>query len=79
MGLDECERIIKAEYNLFCACTGTDKGMYVYITDGKFADKVLDLLIRKTHIIASSFKVIVIPEIPKNEAGKILYSKLIKE
>lgn len=53
--------------------------MYVYITDGKFADKVLDLLIRKTHIIASAFKVIVIPEIPKNEAGKILYSKLIKE
>ena len=79
VGLDECERIIKAEYNLFCACTGTDKGMYVYITDGKFADKVLDLLIRKTHIIASAFKVIVIPEIPKNEAGKILYSKLIKE
>ena len=79
VGLDECERIIKAEYNLSCACTGTDKGMYVYITDGKFTDKVLDLLIRKTHIIASAFKVIVIPEIPKNEAGKILYSKLIKE
>ena len=79
VGLDECERIIKAEYNLSCACTGTDKGMYVYITDGKFTDKVLDLLIRKTHIIASAFKVIAIPEIPKNEAGKILYSKLIKE
>ena len=59
--------------------TDMDKGMYVYITDGKFTDKVLDLLIRKTHIIASAFKVIVIPEIPKNEAGKILYSKLIKE
>lgn len=40
--------------------------------------KVLDLLIRKTHIIASAFKVIAIPEIPKNEAGKILYSKLIQ-
>ena len=64
------ERIIKAEYNLSCACTGTDKGMYVYITDGKFTDKVLDLLIRKTHIIASAFKSYCHPEIPKMKQEK---------
>ena len=79
VGLDECEKIIKDEYGIECACTGTDECMFVYITDENFIEKVKILLIQKTKIIASAFKVCVISEIPKNESGKILYSKLNKK
>lgn len=76
IGLDECEQIIKAKYPVECACTGTDEKMYVYITDVAIADGVKDELVAKTKLVATAFEIRVIPAIPKNEAGKILYSKL---
>lgn len=76
IGLDECEQIIKAKYPIECACAGTDEKMYVYITDAAIADGVKDELVAKTKLVATAFEIRVIPAIPKNEAGKILYSKL---
>lgn len=76
IGLDECEQIIKAKYPIECACLGTDEKMLVYITDESLTDKVKDELIAKTKLIATVFEIRVIPAIPKNEAGKVLYSKL---
>lgn len=76
IGLDECEQIIKAKYPVECACAGTDEKMYVYITDAAIADGVKDELVVKTKLVATAFEIRVIPAIPKNEAGKILYSKL---
>lgn len=76
IGLDECEQIIKAKYPVECACTGTDEKMYVYITDAAIADGVKDELVAKTKLVATAFEIRVIPVIPKNEAGKIMYSKL---
>lgn len=76
IGLDECEQIIKAKYPVECACTGTDEKMYVYITDESLIASVKDELVAKTKLVATAFEIKVIPAIPKNEAGKILYSKL---
>lgn len=78
VGLDECEQIIRANTNnnMECACVGTDEKMIVYITDETQQQNVKDLLVEKTHIVATSFEVRVIAEIPKNEAGKKLYAKL---
>lgn len=76
IGLDECEQIIKAKYPIECACTGTDEKMYVYITDELVASGVKDELVAKTKLVATAFEVRVISAIPKNEAGKVLYSKL---
>ncbi len=76
IGLDECEQIIKAKYPIECACVGTDEKMTVYLTDEKFIAAVKDELVDKTKIVASAFDVKVIDSLPKNEAGKILYSKL---
>ncbi|MBR5835365.1 MAG: AMP-binding protein [Bacteroidales bacterium] len=76
IGLDECEQIIKAKYPVECACTGTDEKMYVYITDENMVAGVKDELVAKTKLVATAFEVRVIPAIPKNEAGKTLYSKL---
>lgn len=50
--------------------------MIVYLTDGKYVTAVKEILVEKTKLVASAFEVRIIDSIPKNEAGKILYSKL---
>ena len=76
VGLDECEQIVQTECGTECACVGTDEKMLVYITNADKQNEVKDTLVQKTHIVATSFQVRVIDEIPKNETGKKLYSKL---
>ncbi len=79
VGLDECEQIITNDCQADCACVGTDEKMIVYITDAAKQQAVKDALVEKTHIVATSFEIRVIDAIPKNEAGKKLYSKLDKQ
>ena len=50
--------------------------MLVYLTDENFKAQVKDELVSRLKLVASSFDVRIIDEIPKNEAGKILYAKL---
>lgn len=76
VGLDECEQIVQTDCGIECACVGTDEKMIVYITNADKQNEVKDTLVQKTHIVATSFQIRVISEIPKNEAGKKLYSKL---
>ena len=77
VGLDECERIVKGKYpGLECACVGTDDKMLVYLTNEDYKDLVKEELVSRLKLVASSFEVRIINEIPKNEAGKILYAKL---
>ena len=76
IGLDECEQIIKSKLPVECACVGTDERMIIYLTDVRYVVSVKEELIEKTKLVASAFEVRVINAIPKNEAGKILYSKL---
>ena len=77
VGLDECERIVKGKYpGLECACVGTDEKMLVYLTDESYKDQVKEELVSRLKLVASSFEVKIIPEIPKNEAGKTLYARL---
>lgn len=76
VGLDECEQIVQTDCGIECACVGTDEKMFVYITDSEKQTEVKDTLVHKTHIVATSFEIRIIDEIPKNEAGKKLYSKL---
>lgn len=76
IGLDECEQIIKAKFPIECACVGNDEKMTVYITDERLTASVKEELVEKTKMVATAFEIKVISAIPKNEAGKILYSKL---
>ena len=76
VGLDECEQIVQTECGIECACVGTDEKMIVYITNTDKQSEVKDTLVQKTHIVATSFEIRTVLEIPKNEAGKKLYSKL---
>ena len=76
VGLDESERMIKKEFGIECACAGNDKKMQIYVTQPGLENAIRKFISEKTQILISSFEVNVIPEIPKNEVGKILYSKL---
>lgn len=77
VGLDECERIVKGKFpSLECACVGTDEKMFVYLTNENYKDQVKEELVNRLKLVASSFEVRIIREIPKNEAGKILYVQL---
>lgn len=76
VGLDECENIIKSVYDVECACVGNDECMHIYITEEERIEEIRKYIADKTNINSSAFKVHYIEKMPRNEAGKILYSKL---
>ncbi len=76
ISLDECERIIKNEIEIECACTGNDEKLVVFICNENQVDEIKQLIIDKTNLMASVVSVKVINEIPKNQAGKTLYKEL---
>ena len=78
VNLDEIERLIKDEFEIDAASSGTDDHMYIFVTDKKYADSVRNFVIRKTKLNPAAFKVIVIDEISRNDSGKTLYSELTK-
>lgn len=79
INLDEIDRMVKAEFeDVDCASTGTDELMQVYITDESCKKDVEAFLLDRIHINASAISVNVVPAIPKNEAGKVLYTQLGK-
>lgn len=76
VSLDECENIIKAAYDVECACVGNDECMHIYVTLDNELEEIRKYIAGKTNINSSAFKVHYIEKLPRNEAGKILYSKL---
>lgn len=76
VSLDQSEKIIKEAFNIECACTGNDELMRIYITEESLMDDVKKLIAEKTGLVLKSFKVNVIPEIPRFESGKINYKLL---
>ena len=79
VNLDEIDRLIKAHFdNIDCASAGVDDHMYLFVTDAAIAENVKRFVVNKTGLNSVAFKVIVIEEIPKNDAGKTLYKELAK-
>lgn len=76
ISLDQAERVIKSEYDCECACSGNDKEMYIYVTDGEIAKELPGFLSKKFNIIASTFRTRVVEQILKNSTGKIMYKKM---
>lgn len=76
VGLDECENIIKKAFDVECACVGDDRCMQVYVNSRQETDAVWRYIADKTGINKSAFQVHYIEALPRNEAGKILYSVL---
>ncbi len=76
IGLDECENMIRAAFDIECACVGNDEWMDVYVTAGYEADHIKRYIANKTKMNSNVFRIHHIDKLPRNEAGKILYSRL---
>ncbi len=77
VNLDEADRLVKTRFeNVDCASTGKDDKMITYITEEGMIDEVRRFLAATTHLSETAFEVRYIPEIPKSEAGKVLYKDL---
>lgn len=77
VNLDEIEGLIKGQFEgIWCACIGVDDQMYVFITEKSLLESIKKFLAGRTRINHTAFKMIYIPEIPKNESGKTQYKLL---
>ena len=75
VNLDEVEQLIKGlGYN--CVCSGEDDHLRIYTGDKENHATIKSFVTERTGIHSSAFEVIYIENIPRNEAGKILYSTL---
>lgn len=79
VNLDETERMVKGLLSdCDCACGGVDDKLFVFLAGAteEEAGRIVPFLAEKTKLHPSAFTVRQLEEIPKNEAGKILYGKL---
>ena len=77
VSLDETERILKTHFpDADFVCTGDDKRMTVFCTNGERKDEVIPYICGKTGLHNSAFRVAVIDKIPRNEYGKVKYKEL---
>lgn len=77
VNLDECERMLKAEFaENDIACGGQDDHMKIYAVNVDKKDEMIHFISYKTGLHPSAFEVICVSEIPKNESGKVLYKEL---
>ena len=72
IGLDEVERMIKAEYKTDCYCKGNDEKLIVLVTDPKLVDILPAFIEEKTHLFHQKIEILVVNEILRNEAGKAI-------
>ena len=78
VNLDEIDCLVKGKFDIECASDGVDDHMYIFITEADVEKNVKNFIVEKTKLNQVAFNIIVINEIPKNDAGKILYQELKK-
>jgi len=76
VSLDQSERLIQQEFGIECACAGTDKRMNIYITDDSRKEEVLEYISVKTGLFKNLFRIFVVPQIIRNDTGKIKYREM---
>ena len=78
ISLDEIDEKIMADLNVLTVSSGIDEHLLVFVTDEREKDIVEDYIRRKIAVVRRSFAVAVIQEIPRNDAGKVLYGELLE-
>jgi acyl-CoA synthetase (AMP-forming)/AMP-acid ligase II len=74
VNLDETERLLK-NVGFDCACSGCDDNLKIFVTSSDI-DGVRRYILKNTDINPGGFSVVYLDEIPRNSAGKVLYSEL---
>ena len=75
INLDAIEQEIQ-ELGHDCACTGLDDNLVIYVTSNDSIEEIRTHLTEKLEIDKHSVSYLYIKKIPRNKAGKVLYSKL---
>ena len=75
--VDDFEVILRSLISNF-ACKGVDDLMKIFIldTETKSESDILTFISTKTGVNSRGFKVVKVPEIPRDKSGKIIYTKL---
>lgn len=77
VNMDEIERMVKMQFtDIECAGTGEDDHLYLFTTNSNLNSEIKEFVVKKTGIHPNAIKIITVGEIPKNDAGKILYKEL---
>lgn len=74
VGLDEVEQLIFQAFGVENICTGTDEKMKIYVTNQEMITAIADFVIQKTGLYHQAFEVLFIPQIPRNDVGKVIYN-----
>ena len=72
IGLDEVERMIKAEFETDCYCKGDDEKLVILVTDARLQEVLPAFIEEKTHLFHQRVAVQPVKEILRNEAGKVI-------
>ena len=78
VNLDEIDRMIREAFSVEAVAAGKDDHLFIFVTDEKAAEPVREFVIGKTKLNPAAFRVKVLDAIPRNDAGKTLYSELAK-
>lgn len=79
VNLDEIDQMVKMQFaQTDFVSAGVDDHMYLFVTDSSAAEAVKGFIATKTGLNPAAFKTVVIDEIPKNDAGKTLFTELRK-
>lgn len=79
VNLDDCERILKAAFDdTDVVCGGIDDKLYIFGIKEERLSEMKHYLADKTGLNSVGFITKVIPEIPHNESGKVVYRDLEK-
>ena len=79
VNLDEIDRLVKGAFGgIECAAAGVDDHLYIFITEKELKKEIKSFVVEKTKLNPAAFHMVIIDEIPKNDAGKILYKELEK-
>jgi acyl-coenzyme A synthetase/AMP-(fatty) acid ligase len=73
IGLDESEQMIKSSFDIDCICSGNDEKLIIKITDEQKKESIHNFVVEKTGLFHTAIEVVVVNEIPRNEAGKSIY------
>jgi len=77
VNLDEAERMLKTAFpTIECAVGGVDDALWIFTTDAFAGEAMRKFLAEKTSLNSAAFQYTSVAAIPKNDAGKILYTEL---
>lgn len=77
VNLDEIDQMIKGAFDgTECATAGLDDHMYIFLTDVAIQEAVKTYVTEKTGLNHAAFHIVTVKEIPRNDAGKVLYKEL---